>query len=290
MLRSFLQVDMLREGRNIRIPIMMIFYNSILAFLTILFIFFNNESMQVGYFTGRSSFFTQFLIISSFQILIVFFMMPFSVGHFAETERVVARQFFMIPGVTSPYLMSKMFTLIMSNLLIFISSLPIISLSCIYSGISLWKLLRLFGMILIFSFWSGSIALFFYGLNRRFLVAFGSTMFTYFLFSGGALLFMEIIRNVQITMGVTGEITRGIRILCLLVNLFNPIMVYMGYFGNLSGNIAMVTSYFGNYGIDATSTRFSFLYYKAATFTSVMVGILFLYLAIRFFYKDRRID
>lgn len=290
MLRSFLQIDMLREGRNIRMPIMMVFYNSILAFLTILFIFFNNESMQVGYFTGRSSFFTQFLIISSFQILIVFFMMPFSVGHFAETEKVVARQFFMIPGVVSPYLISKMFTLVMSNLLIFISSLPIVSLSCIYSGISLWKLIRLFGMILIFSFWSSSIALFFYGMNRRFLVAFGCTMFTYFLFSGGSLLFLEIIRNTQITMGVTGELSRSIRFLCLFVNLFNPITVYMAYFGNLSGNIAMVSSYFGNFGIDATSTRFSFIYYKAATITSILVGILFLYLAVRFFYKDRRLD
>ena len=44
MWNPFLKVEWLKEGRNIRLPMMLIFYNAILAFITILFMFFNAES------------------------------------------------------------------------------------------------------------------------------------------------------------------------------------------------------------------------------------------------------
>ena len=49
MWNPFLKVEWLKEGRNIRLPMMLIFYNAILAFITILFMFFNAESFQEGY-------------------------------------------------------------------------------------------------------------------------------------------------------------------------------------------------------------------------------------------------
>ena len=48
MLNPFLKVEWLKEGRNVRLPMMLIFYNAILAFITILFMFFNAESFQEG--------------------------------------------------------------------------------------------------------------------------------------------------------------------------------------------------------------------------------------------------
>ena len=46
MWNPFLKVEWLKEGRNIRLPMMLIFYNAILAFITILFMFFNAESFR----------------------------------------------------------------------------------------------------------------------------------------------------------------------------------------------------------------------------------------------------
>ena len=40
MLNPFLKVEWLKEGRNVRLPMIIIFYNAILAFITILFILF----------------------------------------------------------------------------------------------------------------------------------------------------------------------------------------------------------------------------------------------------------
>ena len=46
MWNPFLKVEWLKEGRNIRLPMMLIFYNAILVFITILFYVFNAESFQ----------------------------------------------------------------------------------------------------------------------------------------------------------------------------------------------------------------------------------------------------
>ena len=64
MWNPFLKVEWLKEGRNIRLPMMLIFYNAILAFITILFMFFNAESFQEGYSYDTSAYLYQFLIVS----------------------------------------------------------------------------------------------------------------------------------------------------------------------------------------------------------------------------------
>ena len=51
MLNPFLKVEWLKEGRNVRLPMIIIFYNAILAFITILFMFFNAESLQAVSYT-----------------------------------------------------------------------------------------------------------------------------------------------------------------------------------------------------------------------------------------------
>ena len=278
---------MLKEGRSIRLPILMIFYNSILAFVTILFLFFNNESSQAGYLSNHAGFLVQFLIISSLQILTVFILMPFAVSYMEDTDRKVSEQFMMIPGVARYQIIAKINVLVLTNLLIFLSSLPIITLSCIYSGISLMKIGRLFGVIALFSFWGGSIALFHYSISRRPLFAFAGTIFTYFMMSVGILLFLEIIREGSLSLSGQGELASWVTGLCLVVNLFNPVVVYVGYFENLSGNVPIITSYFGNFGIDVTSRTFSYLYFKLAILACILVGIIFLSLSVHFYFREK---
>ena len=287
MQNSMFRLEMLKEGRSIRLPILMIFYNSILAFVTILFLFFNNESSQAGYFSNHAGFLVQFLIISSLQILTVFILMPFAVSYMEDTDREVSEQFMMIPGVARYQIIAKINVLVLTNLLIFLSSLPIITLSCIYSGISLMKIGRLFGVIALFSFWGGSIALFHYSISRRPLFAFTGTIFTYFMMSVGILLFLEIIRGASLSLSGQGELAAWVTGLCLVVNLFNPVVVYVGYFENLSGNVPIITSYFGNFGIDVTSRSFSYLYFKLAVLACILVGIIFLSLSIHFYFREK---
>lgn len=288
MQNSMLKLEMLKEGRSIRLPILLIFYNSILAFVTILFVFFHNESKQIGFLSGRSSFLAQFLILTSLQILAVFVLIPFSVSAMEDSDRAVAGQFMVIPDVIRYHIIARISTLVCTNLLILLSSLPIIALSCIYSGIKLLGIVRLLWTVAVFSFWGGSIALFFFSMNKRSVVAFAETIFTYFMMSVGILLFLEVVRNASLSMSRTGEISSAVTTLCLAANLFNPMTVFVGYYENFSGNVPAVTSYFGNFGIDVTTTTFSYFYFKAATLICILVGIGFLWLAVRFYSSDRQ--
>ena len=213
--------------------------------------------------------------------------MPFAVSYMEDTDREVSEQFMMIPGVARYQIIAKINVLVLTNLLIFLSSLPIITLSCIYSGISLMKIGRLFGVIALFSFWGGSIALFHYSISRRPLFAFAGTIFTYFMMSVGILLFLEIIRGASLSLSGQGELASWVTGLCLVVNLFNPVVVYVGYFENLSGNVPIITSYFGNFGIDVTSRTFSYLYFKLAILACVLVGIIFLSLSVHFYFREK---
>ena len=136
MWNPFLKVEWLKEGRNIRLPMMLIFYNAILAFITILFMFFNAESFQEGYSYDTSAYLYQFLIISTIQIGMIFVLMPFSVWGFYSTDREkhMLEEFAMIPGSSKQFIIARVSVIIAIYMMLFISSLPIISLSCIYSG------------------------------------------------------------------------------------------------------------------------------------------------------------
>ena len=162
MLNPFLKVEWLKEGRNVRLPMIIIFYNAILAFITILFMFFNAESLQEGYSYNTSSYLYQFLIISTFQIGMIFVLMPFSVWGFYATDREkhMLEEFAMIPGSSKQFVIARVSVIIAIYMMLFVSSLPIISLSCIYSGLPWRKILRLGIMMLICTFWSASISVF----------------------------------------------------------------------------------------------------------------------------------
>ncbi len=150
MWNPFLKVEWLKEGRNIRLPMMLIFYNAILAFITILFMFFNAESFQEGYSYDTSAYLYQFLIISTIQIGMIFVLMPFSVWGFYSTDREkhMLEEFVMIPGSSKQFIIARVSVIIAVYMMLFISSLPIISLSCIYSGLPWRKIIRLGIMLL----------------------------------------------------------------------------------------------------------------------------------------------
>lgn len=155
-MNPFLKVEWLKEGRNIRLPMMLIFYNAILAFITILFMFFNAESISgrlfLRYFCISVSVFNYKHMI---QIGMIFVLMPFSVWGFYSTDREkhMLEEFVMIPGSSKQFIIARVSVIIAVYMMLFISSLPIISLSCIYSGLPWRKIIRLGIMLFICTFW-----------------------------------------------------------------------------------------------------------------------------------------
>lgn len=277
-----LKIELLKEGRHIRLPITVIFYNAILAFVMLLFMVFNAETFQEGYYYNTSSYLHQFLIISSLQIAAVFLLIPFYVsGMFAvDREKYMMEQFAMIPGFNGQFVVAKIMMVLFINGLLFLSALPIICLSCIYSGISCFKVIRLGIMILLFSFWSGSITIFFYSVRARIRWAMAGTVITQFMFVAGTVMIMEVIRNCALSFSESGSLPAEVSGICLFFMILNPLASYMGYYGNLTGETGLISFFCGHFGIDATSKTFSLFFYKVSSLMCLLVGILFLYLAV----------
>lgn len=290
MLNPFLKTEWLKEGRNIRLPLMILFYNAILAFVMILFMVLNEESFQRGYYYNNSSYLYEFLIISSIQLIAVFLMMPFSVSRLflADKENNMLDQFAMIPGISKQYIQAKILLVLSLNGVIFLSGLPILALACIYTGVSWMIIVRLGIMVMVYSFWSGAIAIFFFSLYSKIIWGFVGTIFGQMMFGIGTIMAAELLRNGMMLVNTGNEIPASVSNLCLILLLLNPISSYMGYFGKLTGDTGLVSAFCNYMGIDASRKLFSFLFYKAASLMCILVGIAFLVLSIWHMEKKRK--
>lgn len=286
MTNPFLKTYLLIEGRNIRLPLTLIFYNAILAFMMILFMVFNAESLQEGYFYDTSSYMYQFLTVSSIQIGAVFVCMPFYVARLFQHDREkhLVEQFDMIPGTKKQYIYAKIQLLMLYSGLMFISSLPIIGFSCAYTGISWLKIIRLGFMVELFTFWCGSITIFFYTVNEKAIWAFAANLFTQIFFAIGTLVAVELFRNGTMTSS-PGAVPQEITGVCLFLLAMNPLSSYMGYYGNITGDNGVMALVCSHFGVDATSKMFSLIFYKAATLACILTGIGFLVMSI--YYLNR---
>lgn len=288
MINPFLKTEWLREGRNIRLPLMIIFYIAIMAFIMILFMVFNEESFQQGYYYNTTTYQYQFLIISTFQIVAVVLLTPFNVSrlYIVDKEKNMLEQFEMLPGMPFQYVTAKMFLVLAVHALFFISGLPVSALSCIYTGISGIKLVRLGLMILLYAFWSGTISIFFYTVCSKSVWAFASTIFVQLMFGIGTLMLAEAFRNGSLMMSGSGRIAPEVVAVCLVLLALNPLSSYMGFYGSITGDIGLFGTFCSHLGIDTSDKWFILLFYKMSNLVCLLTGIVFLVLSI--WYMDRR--
>ena len=249
---------------------------------TILFMFFNAESFQEGYSYDTSAYLYQFLIISTIQIGMIFVLMPFSVWGFYSTDREkhMLEEFVMIPGSSKQFIIARVSVIIAVYMMLFISSLPIISLSCIYSGLPWRKIIRLGIMLFICTFWSASVSIFSFSYCKKGIWAFAQNTVIEAVFILGTILGTEIMRTISISVSGMDNLAPITTSLCLLLSLINPLAAYMGYYGNITGDSGLMNLYCGRIGIDSSTQAFSFLFYKAASIMCIFMGIAFLALAV----------
>ena len=292
MRNPFLKIHLLIEGRNIRLPLTIIFYNAILAFIMILFLVFNAETYQEGYYYDTFSYLQQFLLLSSIQIAAVFLLMPFFVSglYVSDRENCMIEQFAMIPRVNRQFVQAKISLVLLTNGLLFLSGIPIIGLACVYTGLSWLKLIRLGLMVLLFSFWSGAVAVFFYSVYTRLVWSFAGTLFAQLAFLVGTIIVIELFRNGALVLSKDSMIPAEVSWICLFLLAMNPLSAFMGYYGNITGDNELVSIYCSHFGVDASGRLFSLLFYKVSCLACILTGVIFLALAVKYMNKNSAFD
>ena len=280
MFGSILKAEMLKGARSSWLPMTIIFYDAILAFVTVLIMYFGAKFFQEGYYYNTSPYFHQFLIVSSIQLIAVVLIVPLTVDISCSQDKAkyLQEQLFLIPGVMPRYLLAKIVDAVLVSFLIFISGLPITFLSCIYSDVSWIKIIRLACMVLLFSFWSGAITIFFHVIWKRNGGTAIASLFFQFLFIVGSMGIITLIGKYYTASAVL-RIPVILSNFCLLLMMLNPMCCYMGYYGNLTGNIGIMSRLCGQVGIDTSGSMFSLLFYKGSALLLALCGILILFLA-----------
>ena len=195
-------------------------------------------------------------------------------------------QFAMVPGVNRQFVQAKIVLVLMYHGLLFLSGIPIISLACVYTGLSWLKIIRLGLMILLFTFWSGAVAIFFYSVSTRLIWSFAGTISPQFAFLVGSLVLIELCLDGSLVLSHSSGIPSEISWLCLILLALNPLSSYMGYYGNITGDNGVISIYCSHFGIDASDRLFTLFFYKASGAACVITAVVFLALAVRYMNKN----
>lgn len=280
MRNPFYSIELLREGRNNRLAMMLIFYDAILALVSIIFLLVDTTSYQ-GSYAGSDIYRTQFFIVSLLQVAAVFLITPFLVWayFFQDREAGTLERFSIIPGFFSRYVWSKYLLVLSVYTLLFLSSVPILSIFCVFGGIGIKEMVRLFIMLLLFAMWAGAISVFSFSAFRKALSAFTANVVIMGAFFLGTYGVVELISSIASLSENVAMLSSGLAFLCLAFMALNPISFGMGYYVAITGNNGYVTDYCAHVGIDNFSSLFIFFFYKTAGVLCILTAILFILLA-----------
>ena len=296
MLNPLLKIEFLREGRGARLSLMVIFYNAILALITIMIMLVNSQSYLEGYYYDPSTSRFQFIIISTIQIgcsLLLGTIMTWSL-YARDQEGIYRESFPLVPGYCNHIINSRMALVVMVNLLLFLSSLPILLISVIYSGVTVFQVVRLGIEILMCALWSTSLTACCCVFGRNgFFSAFLTLLMEVFFFIGTYLLVAVVngrfnIMGAENVLAGSGHMVYNAgTVMTMLVMSLNPISSYVGYRINIIGDSGMFQSFCAGIGVDVNSRLFSYVFYKMSAVMMVIFSLLMIWLSIRHLRRRR---
>lgn len=283
MSNPMIKIEMKKEGRNLRLPVAIIFYNAILSFTLILFMLFNSEVFQEGYLYHTSLYQYQFIIISAVQVLTVIFLIPITVRNIysADKNRNMAEQFMIIPDANRHIIVARILLVLMVYSLLFVSGMPLIGICSLYTATSWVMILRLYLVVLVISFWCGAIAIFFYSVCKNQVSAFTGIVLTECGFFIGTILLAELMRFASISMSSDATVPAHVSIICMIVLILNPLTAFLNFYTSLTANLGITTAFFEQLGINVASKSFSIGYYRCSYAACIIVGIIFLTVSYR---------
>lgn len=289
MWNPLLKIEFLREGRGARLSMMVVFYNAILALITIMIMLVNAQSYSEGYYYEPSTSRFQFIIITTIQMGFSLLLSAFMTWglYTPDNEGVYREPFALIPVYHRQYVMSRTVLVVAVNMLLFLSSLPIVLLSAIYSGVTWFQVVRLGLEIAMTSFWSTALASYCSALSRKgFFSAFLMILMEILFFIGTYVIVALVSGRFNIFGGGDALLESGSMVynagtfLAMLVMSLNPISSYVGYQINITGDSGVFRSFCAGFGLDINSRLFSYTFYKLSAAMLIVSGIIMIWMAI----------
>lgn len=281
MFATLLKTEFLKYGRSSLLPMVVIFYDAILAFVMILFMYSGAFAYKDYAYYSASSNLNHFLVLSSIEIVATLLVVPIvvSIMYNGDQEHYIGEQLALIPGATWRHTFTKVVVPVILNMILFASGLPVLLVACIYSDTSFFKIVGLTGIVLAFSLWSAAITTFFYTIWKRWGGPVIIAVIIQLLLSIGTVFIISMVGNYYGEAVSNAHVPAILSRICLILLLLNPLCLYIGLYSNLTGDISLMSGLCGPIGIDSSSELFSNFFYKVSLASIIIFALLIVVLA-----------
>lgn len=274
------------RSRVVRIPILLMFYNAIVAliavfmFLTSMDIF--NGSNYIDY-SGMTSLFAG---LGIFQCGVVFMLTLVVSANSISGEREKGTLDLMLVTPTSPatVIRGKLYSTIASGGLLIFSSMPVMAISTIYGGVETEDVLYLVGTLLFTMLYASSTGILCSSFSFRSSVAVVTTLIVeaalvigpFILLSGiSRIMYSGVQESMDIVISLGGWVF-------LLV--INPAMPVMGFYDKLLGSSMIMDYFYYLCGIEEDTAFAYFLqkhFMQCCVGTQIILSIVFLWISVK---------
>lgn len=232
------------SSRSIRMAIIFLIFNSILAIVALFNLFSVVEQVKVTAEIQYSRFLELYLFVSAIEFLMLLFIMPALTASSVSGERERQTLELMLTTTMSPkeIILGKLWTSLTTMILLAVSALPIQSLVFVYGGITVMDMALLFVCHGIVAFFTGGIGMFCSSLFKRSTLATVCTYTVLVLLVAGTLavnLFayhmdMNEVRSYNFAMNsVMQQASSGGFLYLLLVN---PVITFLAMINGQAGS------------------------------------------------------
>lgn len=280
--------EMTVSSRSIRLPVMVMVFNSILALVALLNMYSVASQSRVTAEIQYSSFLRLYVFVALIEFLMLIFIMPALTAGSISGERERQTLNLMLSTQMTPVdiVLGKLISSMINMALLVISSFPVISLVFIYGGIQLKDLGLLLLLYLSVALLSSSLGLCFSAVCKRSTVAtalsygflsfllIGTYAINFFVWSIAQ---MGAARYVNQVGGIASQVNSGGFFYLLLLN---PALTFYQVIGNQVGDqevSSMVIQHFGNRQANPVLNG----WIPFSICLQILLAILFLVIAVR---------
>ncbi|MDO4554701.1 MAG: ABC transporter permease [Lachnospiraceae bacterium] len=274
------------RARVVRIPILLMFYNAVVALIAVLMLLASADIFNEGKYVDYSVMTSLFVGLGILQCCIGFLVTLVLTAGSISTEREKGTLDLMLVTGASPYTVvgGKLFSAIMTSFLFAISSLPVLTIGTIFGGISIGDGVYLFFVFFLLSFYAGSIGILCSCFTKRSSLSVVSILIIEAGLMVGPFLLLEGV-NTLFYSKAQGTLDALVSLGgWVFVHLINPGMLLMGFYDKVIGEDMISNLFFYSYGIDTDTALAYFLqkhFLQCCIGVQILISLILLWIAIK---------
>lgn len=291
-INPILRNELKLNARTVRLPIVLMVYNLVLSCVAVLSIASIRNQYDSGYSIQYDDLIEIFIVLGWIQCVLVCFMVPILTASAIAGEREKQTLDIMLTTSIRPFriILGKLVASMCTVCMLVISSIPILSVSFLFGGMSWKEILKFLLVIIAIGVFVGSVGIFFSSLVKKTPIAIVLTFLFLFLLIFGTIFFFPLMDTIYQTMTyniVDGSMQHLDISWAGMYMIVNPIILFFDFMEKSVGGIGIADYLSRWFGTSSGSSMYTFAQqWWMPVSLIVQVGLAFLLLIAATFFMD----